>query len=101
MTPESASVAPVPGPTPPAAPAIEPEPLTLDIVQEDEELSHFISAADRVMEGLGYTEHGFRHANLSARIAYNVMMRGGLRRAHGEPRVRGRVPARRGQHDLA
>ena len=76
--PVSAEPAPVPGPTPPAAPAIEPEPLTLDEVKDDPELSNFISAADRVMEGLGYTEHGFRHANLTARIAYNVMSRVGF-----------------------
>jgi hypothetical protein len=69
---------PPPGPTPPAAPAVEPQPLTLEAVKDDEELSHFISAADRVMEGLGYTEHGFRHANLSARIAYNVLSRAGF-----------------------
>ena len=76
--PVSAEPAPVPGPTPPAAPAIEPEPLTLDEVKDDPELSNYISAADRVMEGLGYTEHGFRHANLTARIAYNVMSRVGF-----------------------
>jgi uncharacterized protein len=76
--PVSAEPAPVPGPTPPAAPTIEPEPLTLDEVKDDPELSNFISAADRVMEGLGYTEHGFRHANLTARIAYNVMSRVGF-----------------------
>ena len=50
-------------------------PLTLDHLQENEELSLFIAAADRVMEGLGFTEHGFRHANLSGRIAFNVMSR--------------------------
>lgn len=27
------------------------------------------------MDGLGFTEHGFRHANLSGRIAYNVLTR--------------------------
>jgi metal-dependent HD superfamily phosphatase/phosphodiesterase len=75
--PVSPEPAPVPGPTPPAAPAIEPEPLTLDEVKDDPELSNYISAADRVMEGLGYTEHGFRHSNLTARIAYNVMARVG------------------------
>ncbi|HYZ10794.1 MAG TPA: phosphohydrolase, partial [Actinomycetota bacterium] len=47
--------------------------LTLEDVQQDPVLSAYISAADRVMDGLGFTEHGFRHANLSARIAYNVM----------------------------
>ena len=50
-------------------------PLTLEHLQENEELSLFIAAADRVMEGLGFTEHGFRHANLSGRIAFNVMSR--------------------------
>jgi uncharacterized protein len=70
--------APIPAPTPPAAPDVDPELLTLDLVKDDEELSHFISAADRVMEGLGYTEHGFRHANLSARISYNVLSRAGF-----------------------
>ena len=62
--------------------AAEPEParesITLDDVQHNEELSSFIAAADRVMEALGYTEHGFRHANLTARIAYNVLTRVGF-----------------------
>jgi uncharacterized protein len=49
--------------------------ITLELVQEHPELSTFISAADRVMEGLGYTEHGFRHANLCARIAFQVLSR--------------------------
>ena len=51
------------------------EGITLELVQAHPELSTFISAADRVMEGLGYTEHGFRHANLCARIAYQVLSR--------------------------
>jgi hypothetical protein len=54
------------------------KPITLEDVQADEELSSFISAADRVMEGLGYTEHGFRHANLSGRIAFQVLSRLGF-----------------------
>ena len=76
--PVSPEPAPAPGPNPPGAPAIEPVPLTLDEVKDDPELSNFISAADRVMEGLGYTEHGFRHANLTGRISYNVMTRVGF-----------------------
>lgn len=52
--------------------------LTLDDVQQDPVLSAYISAADRVMDGLGFTEHGFRHANLTARIAFNVMSRLGF-----------------------
>lgn len=55
----------------PAAPGS----LTLVDIQEDPEISAFISQADKVMDGLGYTEHGFRHANLSAKIAFNVLSR--------------------------
>jgi len=47
--------------------------ITLEEIQQEPLLSTFIASADRVMEGLGYTEHGFRHANLSGRIAFNVM----------------------------
>jgi metal-dependent HD superfamily phosphatase/phosphodiesterase len=49
--------------------------ITLAQVQEDPQLSSFIASADRVMEAIGYTEHGFRHANLVARIAYQVLHR--------------------------
>ena len=49
--------------------------LTLDDIQEDPVISAFISQADRVMDGLGFTEHGFRHANLSGKIAFNVLSR--------------------------
>jgi uncharacterized protein len=52
--------------------------LTLEDVQQDPVISAYISAADRVMDGLGFTEHGFRHANLTARIAFNVMSRLGF-----------------------
>ena len=55
-----------------------PQTLTFEAIQGDPELSAFISAADRVMEGMGFTEHGFRHANLTARIAYNVLLRSGF-----------------------
>ena len=59
--------------TPESAP--EATGITLELVQAHTELSTFISAADRVMEGLGYTEHGFRHANLVARIVFQVLTR--------------------------
>jgi len=55
--------------------ATERESITIDVIRDNAELSMFIAAADRVMKGLGYTEHGFRHANLSGRIAFNVMSR--------------------------
>jgi metal-dependent HD superfamily phosphatase/phosphodiesterase len=60
----------------PEAPRPDEVPLiSLEEVQQDPKLSTFIAAADRAMEGLGYTEHGFRHANLSGRIAFNVLTR--------------------------
>jgi metal-dependent HD superfamily phosphatase/phosphodiesterase len=49
--------------------------ITLEEIQHDTQISTFIANADRVMEGLGFTEHGFRHANLTARIAFNIMSR--------------------------
>jgi len=52
--------------------------LTLEEVQQDRNVSGLISAADRVMEGLGFTEHGFRHATLVARIAFNLLHRLGF-----------------------
>jgi uncharacterized protein len=52
------------------------EPLvSLEDIQQDRRLSEFITNADRVMDGLGFTEHGFRHANLVGRIAFNVLSR--------------------------
>lgn len=56
----------------PAQPAAS---ITLEEVQQDAELSLYISSADRVMDAMGFTEHGFRHANLVARIAYQVLHR--------------------------
>jgi metal-dependent HD superfamily phosphatase/phosphodiesterase len=52
--------------------------VTLEDVQQDTELSLYISSADRVMDAMGYTEHGFRHANLVAKIAYQVLHRLGF-----------------------
>jgi putative nucleotidyltransferase with HDIG domain len=60
---------------PPEQPAAS---ITLEDVQTDAELSLFIASADRVMEGMGYTEHGFRHANLVASISYQVLHRLGF-----------------------
>jgi metal-dependent HD superfamily phosphatase/phosphodiesterase len=49
--------------------------VLLDDVRDDPELSLFIASADRVTEGMGFTEHGFRHANLVAQIAPQVLAR--------------------------
>jgi uncharacterized protein len=52
--------------------------VTLEDVQGNEELSLYIASADRVMDAMGYTEHGFRHANLVANIAFQVLSRLGF-----------------------
>lgn len=49
--------------------------ISIDEIREDPALSAYIAQADRMMDGMGYTEHGFRHANLTGRIAYNVLDR--------------------------
>jgi hypothetical protein len=71
------STEPAPG-VAPATPGVGEAGPTFEEVQQDPELSMFISAADRVMEGLGFTEHGFRHANLVGRIAFNILTRAGF-----------------------
>jgi uncharacterized protein len=45
----------------------------LTSLQQDEVVSAFIKLADQSMAALGFTEHGFRHANLVGRIAFNVL----------------------------
>ena len=73
-----ADVDPEPAPLPaePASPAGEDRAtVSLEDVQANEELSRLIASADRVMDAMGFTEHGFRHANLVARISYQVLSR--------------------------
>jgi metal-dependent HD superfamily phosphatase/phosphodiesterase len=55
----------------PSASEPEPSPVTLADVQAHEGVQTFIALADRYLGEIGYTEHGFRHAGLVAKIAYN------------------------------
>jgi metal-dependent HD superfamily phosphatase/phosphodiesterase len=70
--------------TRPIEPAPGPEPIDvaaavgLTEVQEHEGVKTFISLADRYLGEIGYTEHGFRHAGLVAKISYNVLHRLGF-----------------------
>ncbi|MBA2529846.1 MAG: HD domain-containing protein [Euzebyales bacterium] len=45
----------------------------LDRVAGHERTSAFIAAADTFLGAQGFTEHGFRHANLVGHIAFNVL----------------------------
>jgi uncharacterized protein len=49
--------------------------LTLDSLKENPQVQAFIRAADAQLGTLGYTEHGFRHVNLVANIAQNILLR--------------------------
>ena len=47
----------------------------LEQVSGHKAISTYIALADQFTGQLGFTEHGFRHANLVGRIAYNVLSR--------------------------
>jgi uncharacterized protein len=52
-----------------------PSGVTLADVQAHEGVQTFMSLADKYLGEIGYTEHGFRHATLVARIGFNVLHR--------------------------
>jgi uncharacterized protein len=47
----------------------------LDAVAENKVVRTYLELADQFTAQLGYTEHGFRHANLVGRIAFNILDR--------------------------
>jgi metal-dependent HD superfamily phosphatase/phosphodiesterase len=49
--------------------------VTLDDVERDDDVMAAIEVADEYLGAIGYTEHGFRHANLVAHISGNVLRR--------------------------
>jgi metal-dependent HD superfamily phosphatase/phosphodiesterase len=49
--------------------------VTLADVTASPDVIAMIEVADEYLEAIGYTEHGFRHANLVAHIAGNIMRR--------------------------
>jgi metal-dependent HD superfamily phosphatase/phosphodiesterase len=48
-------------------------PDVLTSLQNDEVVSAFLKLSDQFLAAQGFTEHGFRHANLVGRIAHNVL----------------------------
>ncbi|MBI4378542.1 MAG: HD domain-containing protein [Nitrospinae bacterium] len=54
--------------------------ITLDNVRQDTRVKIYIERANAHLEGIGYTEHGFRHANLVAEISFNILNRLGYQR---------------------
>lgn len=55
--------------------SVSPSSVTLADLERHEGVQTFISLADKYLGELGYTEHGFRHAGLVGKIAYNVLDR--------------------------
>ena len=49
--------------------------ITLDVVESDAELLAYLEMGDAYLGAIGYTEHGMRHANLTAHIAGNILRR--------------------------
>jgi metal-dependent HD superfamily phosphatase/phosphodiesterase len=49
--------------------------VTLDEVKRDPEVEAYIDKANEYTGAIGYTEHGSRHANLTASIANNTLKR--------------------------
>jgi len=59
----------------PKAALVSPARVTLDVVKADAEVEAYVDKANEYLGALGFTEHGFRHASLTSRIAYNVLQR--------------------------
>jgi metal-dependent HD superfamily phosphatase/phosphodiesterase len=49
--------------------------VTLADIQDDPELLAYMEMGDEYLGAMGYTEHGLRHANLTAHIAGNILRR--------------------------
>ncbi len=49
------------------------DPITLEDVKRREDIKTYLARADRNMEAIGYTEHGFRHADIVAERARHIM----------------------------
>lgn len=58
--------------------------VTLDDVKKDSCVDTLIRVGNENLGIMGYTEHGFRHLNLVASIAYNVMKRLGYPQREAE-----------------
>jgi len=55
--------------------AQSPQLVTLELVERDPELLAYVQMGDEYLGAIGYTEHGMRHANLTAHIAGNILRR--------------------------
>lgn len=47
--------------------------ITLEDIKNNKKVKVYIEKSDKYLGSIGYTEHGFRHAKISAKIARNVL----------------------------
>lgn len=45
----------------------------IDALRKNKRARLYIEAADRYLEAMGYTEHGFRHVEIVSKTAYNIL----------------------------
>lgn len=57
---------------------------TLKEVKQNPDVKKFLDKTDRYLEKLGFTEHGSRHANITANIAKNILLRLGYAKEGAE-----------------
>src|SRR3990172_2362890 len=60
------------------------KPVTIEDVKQNEEVLAYINQANDSLGVLGYTEHGLRHADLTAHIAQNILRRLGMTEREAE-----------------
>ena len=58
--------------------------ITLEDIKASPEVAVYLKKADEHMAAVGYTEHGERHASLTANIAYNIIERLGFSKRDAE-----------------
>ena len=58
--------------------------ITVNELERDPEVVAYLQSANAMMNALGYTEHGERHANLVAKIAFNILTRLGYSQREAE-----------------
>lgn len=58
--------------------------LTLEEIKKNPDVKKFLEKSDRYLEQLGYTEHGSRHAYLTASTAKNILLKLGYSKEGAE-----------------
>ncbi|MBI5648932.1 MAG: HD domain-containing protein [Chloroflexi bacterium] len=58
--------------------------VTVRDLERDPEVVAYLRSANAMMNALGFTEHGERHANLVAKIAFNILTRLGYTQREAE-----------------